>query len=62
MKKKERELLANKLVKQIEDLGLMVDVEGYWIKLSPPSKVPVQLTTDVMLCADELTKILRNKL
>ena len=62
MKKKERELLANQLAKQIDDLELVANVEGYWIMLSPPSKVPVKLTTDIMLCTDELIKILRNKI
>jgi hypothetical protein len=58
MKKEEKRRLAEKILLEIKKLNISVKVNGHWIELSPPDKIPLSMTMDIMKCSDELIKIL----
>ncbi|MBX3008611.1 MAG: hypothetical protein KF816_11380 [Melioribacteraceae bacterium] len=60
MKKSERIELAKKCFAKIKELELEVKIDGNWILLSPPSKIPVELTMDVANCSEHLIKLFEN--
>ena len=58
MKKAERLELAKKCFKKIKALDLVIQIDGNWITLAPPSKIPVDLTADMTKCAAEIKKLM----
>jgi hypothetical protein len=61
MKKAEKIELAVKCYKTIKELGLKVETYGPWLKLSPPKKIPVDLTTDLLKCKEYVIELIENE-
>jgi len=60
MKKQEKIELAKKCYTKIKELELILEIQGNWIMLSPPSKVPRDLFADVAMCdTDYLAKLIK---
>ena len=60
MKKMERVELSKKCFNKIKELELEVKTNGNWIELSPPNKIPVELTMDIANCGEHLAELFKN--
>lgn len=58
MDEEKLEKLAHEIFEEIRRLGLDVKVEGNWVVLSPPAKIPTYLSMKLLHCPDKAMEIL----
>lgn len=61
LSKANRQIMAEFLFKECQELGVELKVTGNWVEMTPAAKVPARLIQDAIQCGDELAALVTTK-